>query len=160
MHTALSPVAAALSESAAGTQPSGRVIAELFDVIDELSDIIAAENDLLGRGMPAALSEFGDLKNALAESFQDLSAEVMVEHAQALAADPDTARRLVEAGNALKRLTGENLDRLSSAIDASRRRIDAVMAAIKAHDQEHSTYGGKPLSLGGRLVDPSVNYRA
>ena len=142
----------------------GAAIMELFDVMDELKDVIAAENDLLDIGMPAALSELSEIKTQLAEDFQELSSEVLADYAAEIAADPALGRRIMEAGMELRALTQANLERLSSAVNATRRRIEAVMMAIRDHDQENRTYVkgkrmGPGMVIGARYVDYAVNYK-
>lgn len=142
----------------------GAAIMELFDVMNELKEVIAAENDLLDIGMPAALSELSEIKTQLAEDFQELSSEVLADYAAEIAADPALGRRIMEAGVELRTLTQANLERLGSAINATRRRIEAVMMAIRDHDQENRTYvkaKGKRLGMviGAQYADYAVNYK-
>ena len=137
-------------------------IAELFDVMAELKDVIAAENDLLDMGMPAALSDFNDIKSQLAEEFLELSNEVLSDYCAEIAANPVLGRRIMEAGIELRSLTQANMERLASAINATRRRIEAVMMAIRDHDRENRTYvKGKQrgMVIGAQFVDYAVNYK-
>lgn len=143
--------------------PEGETaIMELFDVMSELKDVITAENELLDIGMPAALSELSEIKTQLAEDFQELSSEVLADYAAEIAADPALGRRIMEAGVELRSLTQANLERLGSALNATRRRIEAVMMAIHDHDQENRTYvKGKRMGMiiGAQYVNYAVNYK-
>jgi len=149
--------------AAAATLPEEReAISELFEVMRELKDAILAENALLDSGMPAALSDVSELKALLAEEFQERSSEVLASHARQIAADPDLGRRLIEEGQELRRLTQANMERLAGALAATRRRVDAVMAAIHDHNQENRTYAknrGPGLAIGAQFVDYGVNYK-
>lgn len=144
------------------TPEEGAAIMELFDVMSELKDVLIAENGLLDIGLPAALSDLTEIKSQLAEDFQELSSEILADHADEIAADPALGRRLMEAGLELRTLTQANMQRLSSALDATRRRIESVMMAIHEHDQENRTYARRPhkgLAIGAQYVDYAVHYK-
>jgi len=155
--THVSPAAAAIPESQ-GESP----IMELFDVMSQLKDVLIAENDLLDIGLPAALSDLTDIKTLLAEDFQELSTEMLSEHAGEIVANPALGHRLVEAGMELRTLTQANMERLSSALDATRRRIESVMMAIHEQDQESRTYARRPakgLTIAANYIEYAVNYK-
>lgn len=138
--------------------PAETDIAELFDVMDELVELIEAENDLLRRGMPAALSEYSEQKTALSREYTRLCRKVMGEHAQFIS-DHDTLRlRMIDMGEVLKTLSQENMRRLEAALEATRRRIEAVMMAIRAHDQESGSYQPNGAMLSGRFVHGTTRY--
>jgi flagellar biosynthesis/type III secretory pathway chaperone len=106
----------------------------LLEVVRELTDLMQRENEFLRSGMPAALSALTDRKEQLTLCLQELtrgSAGVSV-------ADDDEAlalkRHLAASGTALSALTRENMCLLEGAMSASRRRIESVMQAIRAHE--------------------------
>ena len=134
------------------------VIADLFDTMSELMDVIAAENDLLRRGMPAALSDYTVRKATLSDDYTRLCRAVMTEHAQTVVDQPALAQRLVEMGETLRTMSRENMDRLQAALDATRRRIESVMQAIHAHDRESGFYGASGTALAGRFVHGTARY--
>jgi flagellar biosynthesis/type III secretory pathway chaperone len=139
----------------------GEAVAELLAVMSDLKDIIETENDFLRRGMPAALSDMTQRKTELADEYADLTQEVLADFSDEIVGNPILRQKLIESGEELRRLSQENMMRLESALDATRRRIEAVMSAIHAHDQEGRTYGtGKGMSIIGRYIDYAVNLEA
>ena len=50
-------------------------------------------------------------------------------------------------------LTAENMQRLTAAMAATRSRVDAVMAAVRVHDQKQHAYGrqGRANSSNGSV---------
>lgn len=115
-----------------------RVIA----VIDELVALIDQENQILARGIPASLAGSVVRKNELADMFEDKVKEV-IERQLFLRMTNDALRRqLMARTKALRVSMTENTDRLRAAIEATRRRVDSVMRAIRAE------VAGKPTSYG------------
>jgi hypothetical protein len=136
---------------------SDAAIAGLFEVMDNLRDILEAENDFLRRGLPAALSDLNARKQQLTDAYADLSRSVVARYADEIMADRTLSQRLLDAGRELRDLSMENMQRLSIAIEATRSRIDAVMAAIRAHDHQTQNYGGKGLpTTSTRSVSSSI----
>lgn len=113
----------------------------LLDLMGELRGVIEAENDFLRRGMPAALSQLNDTKETLSDRYTELSQSVLAAHADEIIGDPVLCQQLLGAGQELRQLTAENMQRLTAAMAATRSRIDAVMAAVRVHDQAQQTYG-------------------
>lgn len=134
-------------------------ISELLNVMRELKDVLVTENDLLERGLPAGLSEVADRKIQLSEEYAELSQDALSRYAEELIADPALNARLVAAGQELRVLTAENMQRLDGALAATRRRIDSVMAAIRQYDdqehyQEEDTAESAAMELLGDTVSP------
>jgi flagellar biosynthesis/type III secretory pathway chaperone len=113
----------------------------LLDLMTELRGIIEAENDFLRRGMPAALSKLNDVKEVLSNRYAELSQSVLAAHADEIIGDTALCQQLLGAGQQLRQLTAENMQRLTAAMAATRARVDAVMAAVRVHDQAQQTYG-------------------
>ena len=110
----------------------------LDGLIDELTEVIDSENALLAEGMPASLAGVTGRKSNLALRIQeDLAA---LGASGAIAGDD---RAYFEERVALVQAKAkENLSRLAGAIGASRRRIAAVVAAVRESEAERpSTYG-------------------
>lgn len=140
--------------------PGAPSVAALIDVMAGLADLLRTENDLLRRGMPAALAEMTDRKVALSDEYEALMAEVRQRYAAEMAENPELRHTLLRIGRELDTLTRENLQRLEAAMDASRRRIDAVMKAVLADNNRDCTYSRDGAPAGGRLVAYRTDYLA
>jgi hypothetical protein len=121
--------------------------AELDALIDRLVAVIDDENALLAGGMPASLAATTGVKSNLAGSIE--------EHLKALgAAGPvtDVERAyLDERVGLVQSKARDNLSRLAGAIGASRRRIAAVVAAVRETSAVAPAYG-----RNGRAPDTSA----
>jgi flagellar biosynthesis/type III secretory pathway chaperone len=135
-------------------------ITDLLDVMADLSDVLESENDLLRRGLPAALSDMTERKSELADEYTDLTREVLSQCGDQIAGDPALHQRLLQAGQDLRALTQENMERLEQALEATRRRIEAVMAAIRIHDGGGRTYGASGQAIISRTVDFKGDFRS
>lgn len=140
--------------------PGAPSVAALIDVMTGLTDLLRTENRLLARGMPAALAEMTDRKVALSEDYEALMGEVRQRWAREMAENPELRHTLLRIGRELDSLTRENLRRLEAAMDASRRRIDAVMDAVLAENRRSGTYSREGAPVGGRLVAYRTDYLA
>ena len=135
-----------------GQAADGRAVAERAIVlIDELIAVIREENGILALGMPSSLAGPADRKNRLADELARLTdqalAQGIVRHRQA-----EPLRRQLDARrHALRADMVENGERLRAAMDASRRRIEAVMRAVRTEAAAASPYGAN-----GRIRGPSA----
>lgn len=126
----------------------------LLELIGDLIEVIEEENHLLASGIPASMTATTAAKTRLAEEIDTLIAEA----ADRLVADQaDPERRLVLVGriSAAERAVAENVTRLSAAIQATRRRVGAVMAAIREQvaTETHCYAGDGRLPVGyGRIA--------
>lgn len=102
----------------------------VIGAVDELIAVIEAENRLLARGMPASLSRSTERKSSLAAI---LSAALAGSESRAAvkALSPAAKAHLADRINVAQRAIDENATRLEAAMRASRRRIAAVMAAVR-----------------------------
>ncbi len=120
----------------------------MIELIRNLTEVLEAENALLARNLPASVA-------ATAAAKAELAGEL-----GRLVDDPDLGRRAA-ALTGEKRLlllhqieraqsaSTENLTRLAAAIEATRRRVAAVMAAIREQVSTRGpVYGGN-----GRIAD-------
>ena len=101
-------------------------------VMGKLKAIIENENEFLERGLPATLLATTKRKSVLSREYGALSNEVLDTAVDQLLADPELQVKLVAAGAELQAMTTENRALLERAVSASRRRIDAVMEAVRA----------------------------
>lgn len=137
------------AKAAAETKPldTGR-FAELDRLIDQLIVVIDDENALLASGMPASLAATTGTKSNLAGSIE--------EYLRALGAagpiTPEERAYLDERIGLVQGKARDNLSRLAGAIGASRRRIAAVVAAVRETGTATSPAYGR---TGSRLADPS-----
>jgi hypothetical protein len=113
----------------------------LMAVVSDLTDVILEENALLTEGLPAAVAATVDRKLELSDAYEDLYAELVESRRDSLTCDPDFARRLMDAVVVLREATSENLARLDAAMTASRRRVESVMAAMRAEACANTPYG-------------------
>jgi flagellar biosynthesis/type III secretory pathway chaperone len=135
-------------------------IANLMDVMAELIKVVEAENHLLHRGLPAALSDLADQKDELTNQFVDISRGVMTSCAQEIADDIDLRDQIVATGETLRSLTQENMRLLRGAMSATRRRIDSVMNAIRAEGGQPNAYGATGSATEANFVEGNVNCKA
>lgn len=113
-------------------------IVKLDAVIDELIEVINDENAMLASGMPASLAATTGRKSNLASNI-----EVSLRAIGAAGPVTDEERAYLDLRvGFVQRLAQENLSRLAGAIGASRRRIAAVVAAVRDEDLSRgSAYG-------------------
>ncbi len=136
------------SGSIARDTHANTVVKQVIAIVDELSVVIKEENQILARGMPASLSMSVTRKNELADAFEQCVKEVAEQQLFARVTDEKLRRRLLDRIKMLHDVMAENVTRLRAAMDASRRRIDAVMRAIRTE-----VSGASPYGPNGRLRD-------
>lgn len=101
-------------------------------VMGKLKAIIENENEFLERGLPATLLATTKRKSVLSREYGALSNELIDSSVDQLLADPELQVKLVAAGAELQAMTTENRVLLEKAVSASRRRVDAVMEAVRS----------------------------
>lgn len=129
----------------------------MLKVMDDLCDLLREENELLSEGLPARLSLKTDRKLALTREYGQLR-EAMVQTAEVEGASRVAGMReqLLSAAGVLDGLARENTRRIEVAITASRRRINAVMQAIR-----DVTEADRPYSEAGvRASGPAPTTRS
>ena len=133
----------------------------LLSVVAELTTVMVEENAALAEGLPACVSANIDRKLELSDNYDELYAELADKQADILASDPEFAHKLMNAVVELRQATAENLTRLDAAMAASRRRVEAVMRAVRAAAQENVPYGAKgDIPLNARLAAFGKDYHA
>lgn len=134
---------------------------QLLSVISALTEVMEEENAVMAEGMPAAVVNTVDRKLELSDTYEELYAEMADNRAEILAADPEFARKLMDAVLRLREVTAENLNRLEAAMNASKRRVEAVMAAVRSTARESTPYNAKgDVPLGARLAAFGKDYHA
>lgn len=129
-------------------QSADALVDTLLSLIAELTAIMAEENGLLAAGLPAAVAGTAGRKMQLSDRFDHLWARCAGSRRAALAADQETARRLVRAVAGLRKVANENVGRLDAALAASRRRIDTAMMALRSESGHGRGYGTKGMVPG------------
>ncbi|MBI2242053.1 MAG: flagellar export chaperone FlgN [Magnetospirillum gryphiswaldense] len=145
----------------ATVRPARQTAEALLDTVSELSELIAEENRALAAGYPAGLDSSTERKTVLAAEYAELWEDLGAEGAAMLAQDPEFSRVLMAAVVSLRSATQENATRLEAALSASRRRVEAVLEALRADGSSSRPYGAKgdiPLDL--KLSALGTNYHA
>ena len=114
---------------------------KLIALIDEFIAVVAQENAMLARGLPASLSSVAKQKNILADAFELWVKAAQEREFRAEALSAKTRTVFVTRLEAFQQAMAENMARLEAAMEASRRRIDAVMSAIRSEMSNSSPYG-------------------
>ncbi len=133
-------------------------VRHMIDMADELLTLTSDENRKLAVGLPASLDDIVFRKQELAAEFESLLGQVKIQQDLLVNADPDLTASLLERNRRLKDVLAENADRLRIAMAASKRRVDAIMRAIREENAPPTSYGkngryrvagtSKPMSLG------------
>lgn len=119
---------------------SGR-IEDLIELIDALIAVVEQENVALATGVPASQSRHTEIKTRLADYFEVWVAEVSARRIRLHSQDKALQARFTSRIEHLRQSMDENVVRLRAAIEASERRIEAVMAAIREQVSGVSPYG-------------------
>lgn len=117
------------------------VVDDFVGVMRRLRTLFEEENDLLSRGMPATILGTTARKGQLSEEYALLGDEVAHGARRQILSDPSLHEKLVKAGVELRALSEENRQLLANALVATRRRVDAVMEAVRAVDNEDAEQG-------------------
>lgn len=131
-----------------GEQAARRLLA----LMDEFITLVVEENAMLARGLPASPSLVAARKCELACEFE-LWVKAANARAIQLETSPESVRKeFIERLAAFQKVMNENVVRLEAAIEASRRRIDAVMSAIRQEMTSASPYraDGKTHAVSNR----------
>lgn len=134
-------------------------IESLIALIDALTAVVAEENAELAKGLPASRLKQVDEKSRLAELFERTVTECTAGATSLHVRDRIRRERLMQGILKLRAAMDENLVSLRAAIEASNRRIEAVMQAIREQIAEVSPYGASG-RLAARAVSSGTNRRA
>lgn len=131
----------------------GSRIKDLIELIDCLIDVVTEENIALAMGLPASQSRHTQRKQELADMFEMWVKEVSMRNLLLHTPNRPLQRNVLGRIDDLRCVMDENMTRLRAAIEASQRRIDAVMTAIRAQISDNSPY-----SAGGRVNGHAASY--
>jgi flagellar biosynthesis/type III secretory pathway chaperone len=118
-----------------------RKIDAMLALLDELHLIIGEENRILAAGLPASLAQTVSRKTSLADQLDGWLAAMRRGELEADGTHPDELARLVVRLHSLRTLMGENTLAIKRSMEASRRRIDAIMRALRSESQGVRLYG-------------------
>ncbi|QCK88677.1 flagellar protein FlgN [Phreatobacter aquaticus] len=125
----------------------------MLALVDELIAVISDENSQLAQGLPASMSLSAARKAELAKEFEQWVADIRSRRIVLAHADQPLRARISEQTGVLQQGMDENVERLRAAIDASRRRVDAVMRAIREQIAPSGPYQANGLT---RTASPPV----
>jgi hypothetical protein len=132
----------------------GRV-ADLVALIEEMIALTAEENAILAKGLPASRSMKLGRKMELAAAFEQWVGEVNSRGTDLLMGNEALRQMVAERLQVLQLSVDENVIKLRAAIEASQRRIDAVMSAIRGRISESAPY-----TANGRMGPAARSYTA
>ncbi len=122
----------------------GPAVSEFVDVLGELKALIAEENDLLSQGLPASMLGTIEQKEQLSAKYGALGNDLVDHSAGQILSDAVLQEKLLAATTQLFEMTEENRQLLSKALDATRRRVDKVMEAIRICEVGDQSPDGRP----------------
>jgi hypothetical protein len=122
-------------------EPSGQV-PRIIDLLEELHGVIGAENNLLAGGLPASLARTVARKTQLANEL-DGWLQLMRSGEFGKGSAPEEIAELVSRLQSLRVLMGENSLAIKRSMEASRRRIDGIMRALRDEPTQAGIYGGR-----------------
>lgn len=132
---------------------SGGRIEDLAELIERLIDVVTEENIALAMGLPASQSRHTGQKLELSEAFEAWVKQADRKNVLLDAPDRRVQARILGRLEQLRTVMDENVARLRAAIEASQRRIDAVMGAIREQVADNSPYGAN-----GRINASGASY--
>jgi len=133
-------------------------IAKLIDLIDELIEVVIEENEWLAQGLPASRSKQIARKVELSDLLKLWVDEIKSEQVSIQTTDEKLRAKFKDRMDLLKVEMDENILRLKAAIEASRRRIEAVMLAIREQASDSAPY--TPIGRVSRTMRLGTNIRA
>ncbi len=138
------------------------MVVRIITLIDAMAEVIREDNALLAKGVPASLTDAVTRKASLAAELEQWTLAVRQRKLRLEQADPELRGWMTRRGADLQAEMNENVDRLEAAIEATRRRVDAVMRAMREQVTDHGSYQANgrvmtharpaPAGVVGRLV--------
>ena len=123
-----------------GAADAATRIAQLIDLIDELIEVVIEENEWLAQGLPASRSKQIARKVDLSNLLKSWVDEIKAKQVSIQTSDEKLRVKFKDRMDLLKVEMDENIMRLKAAIEASRRRVEAVMLAIREQLSDSATY--------------------
>ena len=143
-------------QSAAHSATGQKKVQQMIALLDELHDVITAENRMLSSGLPASLSQTVRRKTELASGLDASLAQMRAGELEREGIDPAELAELIGKLQSLRSLMGENTLRIKQSMDATRRRIDAIMRALRDEPKQAGIYGADALRRR-RIAEASGN---
>lgn len=103
--------------------------------------VIAGENERLSTGLPASLAQSVARKTQLSAQFEALMLSMQRGEFDVHAATPQSFARMLERLKDIRPLLNQNTDLIRTSMQATRRRIDAIMTALRAQNTAPRGYG-------------------
>ncbi len=122
----------------------------LLALLDDMILVIAEENALMAAGIPGSTSPVVARKRDLADALSRWIAALRSGEIVLGRADRTLRARLVEKNEVLRRQMDANVGSLRASMAATRRRIDAIMRAIR----EQSAPAPSRYGANGRIAAP------
>lgn len=122
----------------------------LLALLDDMILVIAEENALMAAGIPGSTSPVVARKRDLADALSRWIAALRSGEIVLGRADRTLRARLVEKNEVLRRQMDANVGSLRASMAATRRRIDAIMRAIR----EQSAPAPSRYGANGRIGAP------
>lgn len=133
-------------------QAANAATTALLGLVDDLIVVIEEENTLMAAGIPASTSHLVERKRELAGQFSHWIAGLRSREVDVVHADSALRKRLVESNEVLRLHMNDNVDCLRASIAATRRRIDAIMRAIR----EQSAPSPARYGANGKVAPPQT----
>jgi hypothetical protein len=141
-------------------QSANAAAAAVIALVEELIVVIDEENRHLATGAPASTSHLVQRKRELAEKFTQWVVGVRRRDIDFRDADPAVHKRLIESSKTLRKHMNDNVDSLRSSIAATRRRVDAIMRAIREQAAPApNQYGANARMAAARAPSPAGSGR-
>lgn len=122
----------------------------LLALLDDMILVIAEENALMAAGIPGSTSPVVARKRDLADALSRWIAALRSGEIVLGRADRTLRARLLEKNEVLRRQMDANVGSLRASMAATRRRIDAIMRAIR----EQSAPAPSRYGANGRIAAP------
>jgi flagellar biosynthesis/type III secretory pathway chaperone len=129
-----------MNQNAKQAEPKESKVPQVIELLDELHQVVGAENQLLEAGLPASLAKTVERKTQLAAEL-DGWLEIMRRGELTDGTDPENIARLVARLQSLRVLMGENSLHIKRSMEATRRRIDGIMRALRNEPRQIGQYG-------------------
>lgn len=121
--------------------PDDAKVTAIIVLLDELLVVIAEENDRLATGLPASLAQSVTRKTQLSTTFEGYLLTMKRGELNVLSASSGVRATLIARLQALRPLMDDNTQLIRASMRATRRRIDAIMDALRQERAPARGYG-------------------
>lgn len=122
-------------------RPDDAKVTAIIVLLDELLVVIAEENDRLATGLPASLAQSVTRKTQLSTTFEGYLLTMKRGELNVLSASSGVRATLIARLQALRPLMDDNTQLIRASMRATRRRIDAIMDALRQERAPARGYG-------------------